>query len=443
MFHYDEKKFKKLKVLGEGSFGKVYKIKLEDEIGDKKEDEKYYALKVVSNKNYDNDDNEGIQVEFLREANVLNKIPQHENIIKLLQPGFLPLNDRPYLLLEYLNGGNLLEYLESYVMRTYNNNKQKPKQMSTSLIQPPPLIRILNLVKKIMSQLLKGLNHLHQHRFIHRDLKPQNLLISTNNNNNDDSDNFNKIVIADFGLARELHFSSSSSSHTHTNNNDTITMETCKFTEYVVTLPYRAPELILHEKKYFSDNNDTNSFIYSSEIDIWSLGCIFAELIALAFRLKLHATNDDSHHSRLFPTEYGNDSNDHLGFIFSLLGLPSEKIMPEMKFCAPKSINFIISSASSQNQQIVFVNDNDECKHRLGEFLKLQPLSSTPLLSSGKKKGITGIKKRKTKYNRDQIKNIIKIEKESMLDLLSKMLLYDRKKRITAKIALDHPYFNV
>ncbi|KAL8250594.1 hypothetical protein R6Q59_034287 [Mikania micrantha] len=88
-------------------------------------------------------------------------------------------------------------------------------------------------------QLLRGLKYLHSVNILHRDLKPGNLLINANCD----------LKICDFGLAR-------------TNNGKDQFM-----TEYVVTRWYRAPELLL-----CCDNYDTS-------IDVWSVGCIFAELL--------------------------------------------------------------------------------------------------------------------------------------------------------------------
>jgi mitogen-activated protein kinase 1/3 len=95
-------------------------------------------------------------------------------------------------------------------------------------------------------QLLRGMKYIHSAGVIHRDLKPSNLLVNSNCD----------LKICDFGLARGIH-----QSHTDGRGG------TMLLTEYVVTRWYRAPEIMLacHE--------------YSKPIDIWSVGCIFAELI--------------------------------------------------------------------------------------------------------------------------------------------------------------------
>lgn len=88
-----------------------------------------------------------------------------------------------------------------------------------------------------MFDLLKGIDHLHQKNIVHRDLKTSNLLYS----------NAGNLKICDFGLARKVSLGMMS--------------------QEVISLRYRAPELLL------------GPTIYSIDVDIWSIGCIFAELI--------------------------------------------------------------------------------------------------------------------------------------------------------------------
>lgn len=103
-------------------------------------------------------------------------------------------------------------------------------------------------------QVLRGLKYIHSCRVLHRDLKPSNLLVNSNCD----------LKICDFGLARGIHRDPNDPAETGTSNP---TGGTMLLTEYVVTRWYRAPEIMLacHE--------------YSYPIDVWSVGCIFAELI--------------------------------------------------------------------------------------------------------------------------------------------------------------------
>merc|ERR1711971_1055936 len=125
-------------------------------------------------------------------------------------------------------------------------------------------------LQSYLHQLLKGIAFCHQHRVLHRDLKPQNLLINKEG----------YLKLADFGLARA--FGIPVRSYTHE----------------VVTLWYRAPDVLMGSRKY------------STPVDIWSVGCIFAELV---------------NGRPLFP---GNTDTDQLQKIFKLLGTPSEQSWP-------------------------------------------------------------------------------------------------------------------
>lgn len=125
-------------------------------------------------------------------------------------------------------------------------------------------------VKCLMTQLLKAVHHLHDNWILHRDLKTSNLLLSHKG----------VLKVGDFGLAREYG------------------SPLRQYTPVVVTLWYRAPELLLCCKEY------------STPIDMWSVGCIFAEFIAM---------------KPLFP---GKSEVDQLNRIFKDLGTPSESVWP-------------------------------------------------------------------------------------------------------------------
>ena len=102
------------------------------------------------------------------------------------------------------------------------------------------------LVKSYLHQLLDAIDYCHMNRILHRDLKPQNLLVDCRGH----------IKLADFGLAR------------------TFNIPIRAYTHEVVTLWYRAPEILLGCK------------LYSTGVDIWSLGCIFAEMVSVLIKLE-------------------------------------------------------------------------------------------------------------------------------------------------------------
>lgn len=129
---------------------------------------------------------------------------------------------------------------------------------------------LIGEVKTLMLQLLQAVAHLHDNWILHRDLKTSNLLLSHKG----------ILKVGDFGLAREYG------------------SPLKPYTPVVVTLWYRTPELLLGIKEY------------STPIDLWSVGCIFGELLTM---------------KPLFP---GKSEIDQLNRIFKDLGTPSEKIWP-------------------------------------------------------------------------------------------------------------------
>uniref|UniRef100_A0A804QAX2 Protein kinase domain-containing protein n=1 Tax=Zea mays TaxID=4577 RepID=A0A804QAX2_MAIZE len=126
-------------------------------------------------------------------------------------------------------------------------------------------------VKILMYQLCKGVSFVHGRGVLHRDLKPHNLLMDRKTM---------ALKIADLGLSRA------------------ITVPVKKYTHEILTLWYRAPEVLL------------GATHYSTPVDIWSVGCIFAELV----------TNQP-----LFP---GDSELQQLLHIFKLLGTPNEEMWP-------------------------------------------------------------------------------------------------------------------
>ena len=126
-------------------------------------------------------------------------------------------------------------------------------------------------VKFLLYQILRGLKYMHSACILHRDLKPRNILINSNCD----------LKICDFGLARPFI--------------NEMKVTSTQMTDYVATRWYRAPEVLLTYKKY------------TAAMDMWSIGCIFAELLL---------------RKPLFP---GTDTNHQIEIITNLLGYPSEE----------------------------------------------------------------------------------------------------------------------
>jgi len=232
-----KEKYEKIEKLGEGSYGIVYKAR-------GKQSGEFVAIKKIKCDCAD----EGISNSTLREISMLKQL-RHECIVLLKHAGF---NDNHMLL--------IFEYIEQDLAQYLRAIKE------TSKLIPEKTI------KRLMFQLCKGIDHCHKNRVFHRDLKPANLLIGPHD----------VLKIADFGLGI-----------THG-----IPVQHLSDPNEVVTLYYRAPELLLGTRKY------------TGAIDMWSIGCIFAEV---------HTTD------LLFEGEM---EFEQLIEIFQKLGTPNEEQWP-------------------------------------------------------------------------------------------------------------------
>ena len=204
--------FQNMEKIGEGTYGVVYKAL--DRIS-----QQYVALKKVRL----DTEGEGVPSTALREISTLREL-DHPNILKILDVVYD--NDNIYMVFEHLDM-DLKKHMEDYKKKS---NYHGAGDEGLGLPE--------RLSKSYLRQLLDGIAYCHDHRILHRDLKPQNLLIDSNGG----------IKMCDFGLARVF------------------SLPMRNYTHEVVTLWYRAPEVLLGSK------------IYSTAIDVWSIGVIFYEL---------------------------------------------------------------------------------------------------------------------------------------------------------------------
>ncbi|KAK9833456.1 hypothetical protein WJX81_006996 [Elliptochloris bilobata] len=285
-------RYEKVEKIGEGTYGVVYKAR-----------DRTNGATIALKKIRLEQEEEGVPSTAIREISLLKEL-QHSNVVRL--EDVIHSDQKLYLVFEFLD-------------------LDLKKHMDAN----PNLCRDHRLVKLYLYQMLQGIAYCHSHRVLHRDLKPQNLLIDRANN---------ALKLADFGLARAFG------------------LPVRAYTHEVVTLWYRAPEILLGAKHY------------STPVDVWSIGCIFAEMI---------------NQRPLFP---GDSEIDELFKIFRTLGTPMEVTWPGVS----------------------------ELPDYKDSFPKWHPRPMQEVVPSMEAQGA---------------------------DLLAQMLCYEPARRVTAKAALQHPYF--
>ncbi|CAM4638584.1 unnamed protein product [Leuciscus chuanchicus] len=204
-------KFDIIGIIGEGTYGQVYKAK-------DKDTGELVALKKVRLDN----EKEGFPITAIREIKILRQL-NHRSVVNMKEIvtdkqdalDFKKDKGAFYLVFEYMDH-DLMGLLESGLVSFSHEH-----------------------VQSFMRQLMEGLDYCHKKNFLHRDIKCSNILLN----------NSGQIKLADFGLARLYN-----------------SEESRPYTNKVITLWYRPPELLLGEERY------------SPAIDVWSCGCILGEL---------------------------------------------------------------------------------------------------------------------------------------------------------------------
>jgi len=237
--------FEKVEQIGEGTYGKVYLAKSKEN-GDK------VALKKIRMDN----EKEGFPITAIREIKILKEL-RHPNIVQLKE-----------IVTSKGTSENKGESSIYMVFEYMDHDLTGLMLMSDSNPWTPTPAHI----KCYMKQLLQGLHHCHTKGVLHRDIKGSNILLN----------NKGQLKLADFGLARPF--------SEHVNN----------YTNRVITLWYRPPELLL------------GAVQYGTAIDMWSVGCILVELLAKR---------------AVFP---GRNEIEQLELIYKICGTPTEESWPDI-----------------------------------------------------------------------------------------------------------------
>ncbi|CAH1399888.1 unnamed protein product [Nezara viridula] len=283
-----------LNVIGNGAYGTVYKA------CHRTNENTFVALKKIKVPLTE----EGIPMSMLREISTLKLLDQyaHPNIIRLL---------------DVCHGRRLEKEQQLVLFLVFEHVDQDLSEYMQNC--PPPGLPS-DTVKNLMHQILHGIDFLHSHRILHRDLKPQNLLIT----------NDGIVKLADFGLAKTYDFE-------------------MRLTSVVVTLWYRSPEVLL-------------GCPYATPVDIWSLGCIMGEMYK---------------NSPLFA---GSSEGDQLDRIFRTIGTPLECEWPEEVSVSlnsfarhlPRDIRTIIPEICPEGKDLLEQMLEFDPRKRIGAYEALQ-----------------------------------------------------------------------
>ncbi|KDP25262.1 hypothetical protein JCGZ_20418 [Jatropha curcas] len=307
--------------IGEGTYGLVFLAKTKSNPNRGKS--------IAIKKFKQSKDGDGVSPTAIREIMLLREI-SHENVVKLVNVHINHADMSLYL---------AFDYAEHDLYEIIRHHRDKGSHIINQYT-----------VKSLLWQLLNGLNYLHSNWIIHRDLKPSNILVMG------EGDEHGVVKIADFGLARIYQ----------------APLKPLSDNGVVVTIWYRAPELLLGAKHY------------TSAVDMWAVGCIFAELLTLKPLFQ-------GAEAKSTPNPF---QIDQLDKIFKVLGHPTIEKWPTL--------------ANLPHWQ-------SDLQHIQGH-----------------------------KYENPGLHNVVHLSPKSPpYDLLSKMLEYDPRKRITAAQALEHEYFRI
>ena len=277
---------------------------------------------------------------------------QHPNVINLVE-----------IILENKRISMVFEYAEHDLLQIIQHHFQSSRH-------PIPA----STVQSVLFQLLNGLLYLHTNWVLHRDLKPANILVTSRG----------EVRIGDLGLAR-LFYKPLHSLYLGD--------------KVVVTIWYRAPELLLGSRHY------------TPAVDLWAVGCIFAELLSLRPIFKGEEAKSDGKKTVPF-------QRNQMQKIMEIVGPPRRDDWP----------NLVHQPEYPQLQQLL-QQSQQQSAYGGGGGGGVKPLGLEP-------------------WYWNTLKNAGYAESNASgtpgpagLDLLSKLLVYDPDKRITAREALEHPYF--
>lgn len=348
-------RYKVVGFISSGTYGRVYKA-----LGRQGQTGEFAIKKFKPDKEGEQVSYTGISQSAIREMSLCSEL-KHPNVIKLIE---IILEDKCIFM--------VFEYAEHDLLQIIHHHTQQPRHPI------PP-----QTVKSIMFQLLNGCQYLHANWVLHRDLKPANIMVTS----------AGEVKIGDLGLARRF---------------DKPLHSLFSGDKVVVTIWYRAPELILGSRHY------------TPAIDMWAIGCIFAELLSLRPIFKGEEAKMDSKKTVPF-------QRNQMQKIVDIMGLPTKERWP------------LLSSMPEYSQLATLQPPNSGHHHHHRNHHQPMPQGSSlekwywTTVSQG------------TASNATQASQssgpLVSLGAEGY-KLLASLLEYDPVERLTAAKALQHPFFS-
>ncbi|XMA15879.1 hypothetical protein WAI453_008670 [Rhynchosporium graminicola] len=328
-------RYKVIGFISSGTYGRVYKA-----VGRHGQPGEFAIKKFKPDKEGEQIQYTGISQSAVREMALCSEL-SHMNVIRLIE---IILEDKCIFM--------VFEYAEHDLLQIIHHHTQPTRHPI------PP-----STVKSIMFQLLNGCQYLHANWVLHRDLKPANIMVTSSG----------EVRIGDLGLARLFH----KPLHSLFSGD-----------KVVVTIWYRAPELLLGSRHY------------TPAIDMWAIGCIFAELLSLRPIFKGEEAKMDSKKTVPF-------QRNQMQKIVEIMGIPTKEKWPRLVNMPEYNQLSTLSSQNKSGSQL-----------ERWYYQTINALGGPNVPSSNVSLGAEGYK------------------------LLAALLEYDPERRLTAQQALLHPFFS-